>query len=242
MRFRQKLPKRHKSSVNDPDFLIFTKKEIVWMILFIIIASFISLLSPEAKIYPSKILPTILIFSIIIITSISVKKIVSKNYAIKIEHKSWELQRWGYYKRSKFKKPVPIGIILPFFIAFFSIGFIKPFTFFQFDVENLPKKRLLKAKGERKAQRKEVIGEEDIAYTAASGFYALLLLALIGYLISNFLNLDFGLNLTKYSIYYGLWNLIPFGQLDGTKLFFGTTIAWIFITLLYIISLLAIIF
>ena len=240
MQFTHKIPKRHKSVVNDPDFWIFTKKEIILIILFIIIASFISFI-PLIPENPIKILAAILVFSIIIPINIIVKKITSSYYAIKIEHRIWEIKRWGYYERSKFKKPVSTGLILPFFLAFFSLGYLKPFTFFQFDAENLPRERLLKARGQRRAERREVINEEDLAYTSASGFYALLLLTILGLLIKPFLP-EFGFNLAKYSIYYGLWNLIPFGQLDGTKLFFGTFVGWIFITILYLISLLFIIF
>ena len=213
--------RRHKKEISDPEFWIFTKKEIIWILIFIIIASFISFIPIIPNDNPTKILTTLLIFSIIIVTNLATKKIISEHYAIKIEHKLWTLQRWGYYERSYFKKPFPIGLIAPFFLAIFSLGYLKPFTFFQFEAENLPAKRLLKAHGQRRAHRKEEINEEDLGYTAASGFYALLLLALIGIIIKPYLP-SFGADLAKYSIYFGIWNLLPLGQLDGSKLFFGT--------------------
>jgi len=238
---RTHIIKRHKIEVSDPVFWIFTKKEVIWILIFIIIGSFISFIPIIPNDNPTKILTTILIFSIIIITNLATKKISSKHYAIKIEHKLWTFQRWGYYERSYFKKPFPIGLIAPFFLALFSLGYLKPFTFFQFEAENLPAKRLLKAHGQRRAQRKEVINEEDLGYTAASGFYALLLLALIGTLMKPYFPV-FGAELAKYSIYFGIWNLLPLGQLDGSKLFFGTTIAWIFIVIIYTVSFLVIFF
>lgn len=227
--------------VSGPEIWVFTKKEISWIIIFIIISSFISFI-PKIPTDVLKILITVLIFAIIIFTSIIVKKLVAPYYAIKIEHRVWELQRFGYSEKSYFKKPLPFGLILPFFLSIFSFGYIKLFTFFQFDAENIPEKRLLKARGERKPQRKETINESDLAYTSAAGFYALILLALIGLFIKSFLKLDFGADLAKYSIYYSIWNMVPFSQLDGTKLFFGSVIAWIFILIIQVFLLLMMIF
>lgn len=233
--------KRHPRIVFGPEIWIFTKKELTWIIIFIMLSSFISFI-PKIPTDIIKILITILIFTIIIFTGITVKKLIAPYYAIKIEHRVWELQRVGYSKISYFKKPLPFGLILPFFLSILSLGYIKPFTFFRFDAENIPEKRLLKARGERKPQRKETINEEDLAYTSAAGFYALILLALIGLFIKSFLNFNFGTDLAKYSIYYSIWNMIPFSQLDGTKLFFGSIITWIFILMIQVILLLIIIF
>lgn len=233
--------RRHKFKINDPEILIFTKKEIIWILIFIIIGAFISFVPIIPNDEPLKILTGILVFTIIILVNLSAKKLTAPYYSIKIEHKIWELQRWGYYERSYFKKPFPIGLIMPFFLAIISLGYLKPFTFFQYNAENIKEKRLLKAHGNR-AVRKEVINEADLAYTSAAGFYALILLALIGLFIKSFLNFDFGIDLAKYSIYFGLWNLLPFSQLDGSKLFFGATIAWIFILIIQVILLLIIVF
>lgn len=239
MHQRPYIIKRHKIKIADPDFLIFTNKELLLIIIFVILGSFISFV-PKISTDPAQILARILIFFIIIVSGISIKKIIAPHYAIKIEHKTLELYRIGFYEKSHFKKPFPVGLVFPFFLSIFSIGYLKPFTFFQFDSENMPEKRILKQHGQRRAQRKEVITEEDLGYTSASGFYILLLIALIGFLIKPYFPV-FGADLTKYSIYFGLWNLLPFSQLDGTKLFFGTTLTWFFITIIYFISFLFII-
>ena len=238
---RYKLLKRRQRIISDPEIWILTKKELMWIIIFIIISSFISFI-PQIPTDIIKIFITALIFTIIIFTSIIVKKLVSSNYAIKIENKPWELQRFWFRETSYFKKPLVFGLILPFFLSILSLGYIKPFTFFQFDAENIPEKRLLKTRGERKPQRKETINEEDLAYTSAAGFYALILLTLLGLFIESFLKIGFGTDLAKYSIYYSIWNMVPFSQLDGTKLFFGSIITWVFVLIIQVILLLIIIF
>jgi len=223
--------------VSDPNLGIFTTKELVWMIIAIIISTFISFLPIIPNDAPITALTRLIIFTIIIFTSVTTKKLIAPNYSIKIEHKIWSLQRWSYYKRAHFKKPVPIGLILPFFIALFSIGYVKPFALLQFDIENIPEKRILKAKGNRRNERKEFVNDEDYGYTAAAGFYSLLILAVLGGILSYYFNINVGHDLAKYSIFFGLWNLIPYGQLDGTKLFFGITVGWVFILTLFLIGL-----
>jgi hypothetical protein len=156
------------------------------------------------------------------------------HYAIKIEHTDWKLIRWWWYTRAHFKIPLPIGLIVPFFLAIFTIGYLKPFSFLQFDAENIEEVRILKKHGPRGSRRKELINEADLGYTAATGFYVLLFLALIGFLLKSYFPY-FGYNLTKYSIYYGVWNLIPGSQLDGSKIFFGTTLLWSFLAILFVV-------
>ena len=229
-------PKRKASKLNQKEH---PSKELISVIISILIASFISFIPIIPSDEPTKIITRIIIFSIIIITSIYVKKIVAKKLSIKITHKLWELSRWGIYKRSYLKKPIPLGLFIPFGLGLFSLGYIKPFLFFQFEAENITKRRRLRETGQRRAEKKEAyyINEEDLGYTAASGFYSLLIIALIGVIILLIFDLKFGADLTKLSIYYGAWNLLPIGKLDGSRLFFGTFYGWIFITFLYILSL-----
>jgi len=205
-----------------------TKKEVAWVIIAILIMGFIISFSLSPN-YSPKVL---LISAIIILTSVITKKIAGPFYDIKVEHKVLGFKRWGVYIRSKFKSPVPIGLILPFFFSIISLGMIKPFTLLQSDYKNLMKRRIRRRKGESDYRRVEE-NETDPAFTVAWGFLALLILALIATIIKQ-------PELAKYSIYYGVWNLIPFGNLDGTKLFFGSLINWTLLTIIYIISLIVV--
>jgi len=196
------------------------KKEIILMVIFSIIFGFIIA-------FPNNYNLSVFIvsFPIIFINFLS-KKLASKWFFVDIRHEIWKFQRFGFYKKSYFKKPIPIGIIFPFFITIASLGFIKPLTFFEF--KSKPSKlRVLKS---RNRVRKSEINESDLAFISAIGFYSLILLAFLGYLINY-------PELTKYSIYFGIWNLLPFGKLDGIKLFFGSFFNWILLAIIYLISL-----
>lgn len=237
MKFRHRsIKKRVKELSKDKSF--FSKKEILLIIIFIVIGGLISFIPKIPSL--GKAIINFFIFSIIIIVSISVKKMFSGDYAIKIEHDVFSIERYGFKEREKFKGPFKIGF-LTILISIISLGYIKPLTFFQFECENIPEKRILKTSGSKRAVRKEEINEEDLANTSAYGFYALILTAIIGLFIKPIFPY-FGFNLAKYSIYYGIWNMLPIGQLDGSKLFFGITIKWLFILIVYVILGLFIIF
>ncbi|MEM0465418.1 MAG: hypothetical protein QXW97_01805 [Candidatus Pacearchaeota archaeon] len=211
-------------------FIYFTNKEIVWIILMIIIFEFIITLDIDKneKLIINLKNPFILLVPILIIfTSITVKKIASYYYDIRIEFETWKIYRWSYYSRSHFKKPFPIGIVFPFFITLFSLSYIKPLTFLQFNYKNYPERRIQKHRGRI---RKSEINEYDPAFVIAWSGYALIGLSIIGILL-NFKEL------ARFPLYYVLWNLIPFGGLDGTKIFFGSLINWILLLIITLITL-----
>jgi hypothetical protein len=207
---------------------MFTKRELAWIIIASLIMGFIMsfFIPPTGDVtinYPPI---NLLIAFIIIFTSVICKKIAAKYFYVEIEHKIWSLQRWWYAERDYFKKPIAMGLILPFFLSILSLGYLRVYTLLQYDAENSPK-RVLKRRG---MYRHQEINESDLAFVSAWGFYGLLLLAIIGAIIKM-------PDLTKYAIYYGVWNMIPIGQLDGSKLFFGSLINWLLLAFFFMIAL-----
>lgn len=207
---------------------MFTQKEAVWILISIIIFEFM-ILFPIPKNFN---ILLILVPIIIILINVISKKIACDFFNIKIEYKPWEIQRFGWYRRSKFKKPFPLGLIFPVVLTILSLGIIKPLTLMQFDYENIPEKRILKQRG---LKRKSEINDSDPGFTAVWGFASLLILAIIAALIRF-------PELAKYSIFYGAWNLIPYGNLDGSKVFFGSMMSWISFVICYGLALLLIVY
>src|SRR3989338_4090442 len=235
MKIRYELPKKSKRKLSKKYYHRLSKKEIVLILLFSIIASFISFI-PIIPSEPIKIITTLFIFLIIITSSFYAKKIIGKKHALKIEHSIWELKTFWFAKESSYKKPIPLGIIFPFFLAIFSLGTIKPFSFFQFDYEEITSRRLVKDRGWKRGLRKEFAHETDVANTASAGIWILLIIAIIGYILSLF-GISLGEQLALYSLYYGLWNLLPISNLDGAKILFVPNGIWAVLTLLYLIGL-----
>lgn len=205
---------------------MFDKKEITWIIISILILGFIIGFSLK----PSYSLYVFLISFLIISANVIVKKFASKYFYVDIKYKIWEIQRYWWYKNAHFKKPVPAGLIIPFFLSFLSLGMIKMMTLLQFDGKP-SKKRVMKKRG---MHRRYEINESDLAFISAWGFWALILLAIFGAIFKI-------PSLAKFSIYYGLWNLLPIGDLDGMKLFFGSLVNWVLLVIVYAASLVIII-
>lgn len=201
---------------------MFTKSGITWIIVAIILLGFIIGLDQNLIIHEIGFLWA----AIIILISLLAKEIAGNYFYVIIEHKIWEFQRWSWYERSKFKKPIPAGIIFPFFMTIVSLGIIKPMMLLQFDGKP-SKKRILKKRG---IHRGSEVNESDFAFIAAWSFWILLFLAIIATIFKQ-------PELAKYSVFYGAWNLIPFGQLDGSKLFFGSLFNWIVLVVIYLMAL-----
>ncbi len=199
----------------------FSRKEVTWIIISIIVFTFV-------VIFPNQNPNLILLIApaLIILTNVITKKYAADYFNIKITYNVWGWQRYWFHTRSQFKKQIPMGLILPFFLSFFSLGLIKSLAFLQFDYENNERKRMLKKTGRI---RRVELNESDPAFTAAWGFLALIILAIL----AAILKLP---EIAKYSIYYGAWNILPISNLDGTKLFFGNLFTWIVLAIIFLIS------
>ncbi len=169
---------------------------------------------------------SLLLIFLVIIVNIFAKKIASFFLDSEIEVKLWEMKRWGFKSHHHFKKPVPTGVIFPVVITVITAGFLYWMASLVFEV---------KAKVYRAARRWGLYSfsemtEWHIGLIAAWGIIANLLFAVLGY-ITGFSEF------AKLNIYYAFFNIIPFSDLDGNKLFFGSIILWVFLTTLVLIAL-----
>ena len=174
-------------------------------------------------------------FFFIFMINIVAKEIASIYYESKIEHKIWEIYRYGwigvfsggiFHPSKNFKKPIPIGAILPLITSVLSFGYFIWMSVLVFDA---------KSKISRAAKRHGLysfseMSEEHMGYIAASGILANLLFSILGYLagFSEFAELG---------ILYAFFNLFPISDLDGNKIFFGNMELWAFLAALSMIAL-----
>lgn len=167
-------------------------------------------------------------FLIFLLTVIS-KKIAGYVLDANVEHKILHWQRYGVYERSYFKTPIPIGVILPFALSVLSQGYVLFLTFLQFDVQPL----LIRARKHLGTYRYSEMTEIDICYIGMTGIITLLVFSVLAYVIGGPFFSLFG----KLAIYYCFWNMLPLGQLDGTKIFFGDRIWWYIVEVATLIAL-----
>lgn len=153
--------------------------------------------------------------AIIVFLTLFVKKLTAYYYETDIETRIWMWQRYGFKRWMYFKKPIPVGIIMPFIASILSYGYFLWLAALEFEVH---------AKSERASKRHGIyryseMTEIHIGLIAASGVAASLILAVIAYL-TNFPET------ARLAVYYAAYSLVPLGNLDGTKIFFGSRVLW----------------
>ncbi len=136
------------------------------------------------------------------------------------------MKRFGFKPGRHLKKPVPMGAILPLVFVGLTYGYLIWMASLVFEV---------KAKVHRAARRYGLytfseMTEYHIGLIASAGIIANLLASVIGYLAGY-------PEFAKLTIYYAFFNIIPFSDLDGNKIFFGSMILWSFLASLVLIGL-----
>ncbi|MCD4771397.1 hypothetical protein K8R30_03195 [archaeon] len=159
--------------------------------------------------------PALLSFTIILILNVLTKKIVGYHFETSVKTKFWTLSQYGFRKDMHFKHPIPMAW-LPLLIALFSKGLFLWLAILEFDI---------KAKTERVAKRHGLyrftqVTEWHMALIVTWGIVINLIAALMAYLIGFEL-------FTKLSIYFIAWSIIPFGRLDGSRIFYASRALWI---------------
>lgn len=186
--------------------------EILHIILAIIVLAFSATL---AKLDLASFLLAALFFAIIFLVNILVKKLTAYYLEAGAETKIWQFQRFGFKESHYLKTPIPIGIILPLLVSIASLGNYYWLAATQTEI------RALKSRVAKKHDfySYSELTEFHIASICAAGIAACLILAFLAYLF----NLP---ELGKLAIFFSLFNMLPLGNLDGTKIFFGSLILW----------------
>lgn len=208
-------------------------KEISYIILAIIVLAFavnIHALQNPGFQY-SFIFINLIIVALIVAINIIGKEIAAYYYEARIENKIWMWQRYGFKREQYLKTPLPAGIIVPFFMSLISYGYIIWLAALEFDVFSTSA-RASKRHGKFRFTEMTDI---HIGLIASAGIVLSLISAVIGYIFSGFIPpaLDFA----KLSVFYALFSLLPFGSLDGTKVFFGSRIIWVTLVIITIVCL-----
>jgi len=171
--------------------------------------------------------PFVCIFlAIIFIVNIGAKKLMAYYLQSGVETKIWNFQRFGLYERSHFKKPIPIGIILPFLIAILSLGNVTWFASTQSEI-TASRARVAKRHG---IYRFSEMTESSMGIIVAAGIFACLILAILAYIVGF-------PEISKLAILFAAFNMLPLGHLDGTKIFFGSIVLWAVMAILCLIGL-----
>jgi Zn-dependent protease len=167
---------------------------------------------------------TLLSFFIILIVNIGAKKITAYYLDAQLETRIWEVKNFIPRKNKETTKQFPLGAFLPIVSSLLTFGYITWLAPLTFEV---------KPKSSRVAKRVGLYNfsemtEDHIAFIAAAGIIANLVLAFIGY----FAGFE---NFALFNILFTFFNLIPISTLDGNKIFFGKQSLWIILSVITLI-------
>lgn len=186
-------------------------KEFAYVIVVSIIFAFTLTLMESLEIFGY----TLLAAFLVIMLNIFGKKVAAFYFDSDIKIKFWEVSRFGFKPRQKFKHSFPAGIFLPIITTAFSFGYFTWLAALTFE----PEQKIHRAARRHGLYSFPEIPEYHIALIAAAGIFMNLLFSVIGYLI----------NFQEFSVlnlYYAFFNLIPLSSLDGSKILFGSKLLW----------------
>jgi hypothetical protein len=206
---------------------MFNKKELRDLLLVALVISLVITLSTTIGNFGKILLYSFLgILIVLFINSIG-KKIMAYHYESGIEIKLWEFQRYGLKPWMHLAKPFPLGLILPILFSALTLGHFYWMGTLVFDASG----KIYKAARRHGLYKFSEITENQIGNIAIAGILANLFMAFVFYLINQ-------PTLSRLSIYYASFQIIPLGNLDGSKIFFGNGIVkWGAIVALCIIGL-----
>ena len=169
---------------------------------------------------------TLLTVFLVIAINIIAKKVGGFYLGTEIDVRMWEIKRYGYRKHWHFKKPFPAGAFFPIIVTAFSFGYLIWMASLVFEV----KPSIYRKAKRHGLYRFSEMTEEHIGKIAAIGVLANLAFSILGYLMGY---PDFA----RLNIYFAFFNMLPFSNLDGNKIFFGSMVLWSFLASLVLIGL-----
>jgi len=161
---------------------------------------------------------------LIILINVFAKKIAAYYLDSEIRIKIWGVKQFGFRKHWHLRDAFPFGALFPIITTVISYGYFNWMAGLVFDVE--PK--IYKAAKRHGLYSFSEMTEYHLAIIAATGIFANLLFAIIGYLIGF-------PEFARLNIYFAFFNLFPFSNLDGNKIFFGSLTLWSFLAAIVLI-------
>jgi hypothetical protein len=149
---------------------------------------------------------------LVLLIYITTQKLCALRHGAISNFRIWSFKQYWLSKSSKFKKPLPIGILLPILLSFFSNGHIKFATVGTSEITEI--RRIGKS-------FKHLTGWET-AVIHLAGPLTLSFLSIILFPLETFSKLIY----VSYTI--AIFSMIPLSSLDGAKIFFGSPPLYIF--------------
>ncbi len=188
---------------------MFTKRSVISILLASLVLGFTLSLDSNLSNFSSVFLTIFLV----IFVNVLCKEFAAYYYDLKIEHKFWEIQKYGVKAHEHFKRPFPLGAVLPLITWVFSAGYFVWLNILYFDSK--PEVyRVAKRRGYYTYSESSEFHEGIVAF---AGVVGTVLIGLLGIMIGF-------PEFTKLSFFYAFFCSIPLGKLDGNKILFSESV------------------
>jgi len=144
-------------------------------------------------------------------------KWAARRYGTDVIHKIWTVKQYGVHTKAHFRRGIPLGSIFAVIISFLSNGKFFFTAVESFDIKNYESARMGR-------WRLKVL-EREIARIAFAGPVFNIIFAFI---LQSFNKSGMFDQLILISCLYALYHMIPWSQLDGAKIFFGSLYLYVF--------------
>jgi len=204
---------------------MFNKKEVISILIAGLVLGYI--LSFKTLTWMSWLIMACLALIVLFIHHLG-QKFTALFYDCSTESSLWTVRQYSFKKSGHFRFDFPMWAALPIFLVWLTSIAASPLKWLAittFEAAPLPS---------RVHRKYAELTDWDLALIAAGGLFFNAVLAIISQLLgwNSFAMLN---------IYFIIFNLIPFSNLDGGKIFFGSVMLWIFcivfsITLLFLLG------
>jgi hypothetical protein len=156
---------------------------------------------------------------------IAAQNLMAYRFGAKLEYNLWDIRRYWFYEKAYFKKPFPAWLVIPILLIVITFGFVKWLAVLTF--EAFPTTKRVK-------ERWYELTEWEYALIAVSGIFANLILAIISEIAGWH-------EFAVLNLLFAFFNVLPFSELNGTKILFGSRMLWIFSIILIVTMLILIV-
>lgn len=163
---------------------------------------------------------------IIILVNVLAKKFIAYNLETNVNLSFWSTYWYGFTAKSHYNKPISMAW-LPLLFSLVTKGIFIWMPIVSFDVTAKPE-RIARSHG---LYRYTAVTDWHIAIIAVVGIVANIIAGIAGYILGFE-------TFAKWSVFYAVWSIIPAGDLDGTKIFFGSRKFWFLMVIILLITLL----
>jgi hypothetical protein len=163
---------------------------------------------------------------LVILVNVFAKKFIAYNLETNANLGFWSMYWYGFTSKSHYSKPMAMAW-LPLLTSLISKGIFIWMPILTFEVSARPE-RIARRHG---LYKYTAVTDWHIAIIAVVGIVANIIAGIAGYLLGFE-------TFAKWSIFYAVWSIIPIGNLDGTKIFFGSRKFWFLMAFILAIILL----